>query len=219
MLSTSDLLLMPGIEALRAHMQCLAAISAVFSVEDDESPFTFDPRWDANEQMAASMNGSGDELYLHFVPHGCFIKGFAHESEMSPYANPEHSIWPGVVDQVPKEFESSLMEPAFDPEATTFVIWRLASSGEWLTGEVDFPDSEFGDGSRDLLAPISFSASDLSEWLSEQYETEVDSAIVQSVFEGRPLSDTQMTALNPEAPIRELRQAVRETGWKVETAG
>lgn len=219
MLSTSDLSLMPDIESLRAHMQLLAAITAVFDVEYGEPPFAFDPCWGRQEQLATNKNGSGDELFIHFTPHGCFIKGFAHESEMTPYKRADRSIWPGVLDHVPAEFESSLTEPAFDPDATTFAIWRLNSANDWSTGDITFPDDDYKDGSADLLEPIAFSVSDLTEWLSENYETDVDSGIVQAVFDGHPLSDAQLSKLNPSSPIHTVRNAVRATGWETEAGG
>jgi hypothetical protein len=219
LLSTSDLSTMPDIESLRQHMQKLAALTAVFSVDLGEGQFVFNPRWRKNQQVAININGCGDELYLHFTPSGCFIKGFAHESEMTPYKKSDHSIWPGVLDSVPAEFDSSIREPAFDPRATTFAIWRLASDSAWSTGVVDFPPGEYKDGSADLLLPITFTHTDFTEWLAENYETEVDKDIVRSVFDGQPFSDKQMLALNPSSPIHETRDAVRDTGYPIQSGG
>ena len=218
-LSTCDLSLMPDIETLRTHMQRLAAVTAVFAVEYGESQFSFDPRWHKRQQMASNINGCGDELYIHFAPHGCYIKGFAHESEMSPYKDAARAIWPGIVDSVPPEFASSLSEPAFDPDATTFVIWRLHPAAEWSSGDVDYPDGDYKDGSADLLEPITFTVENVTEWLSENYETDVDSEIVRSVFNDRPLTDSQMAKLNPTSPLHSIRDAVRATGWETAIGG
>ncbi len=216
MLSTSDLTLMPDIESLRRHMQKLAALAAVFSVDLGEPQFLFDPHWAKHQQVAMNINGCGDELYLHFTRRGCFIKGFAHESEMTPYKKPDHSLWPGILDGVPTEFASSLEEPAFDLQATTFAIWRRSSDSTWSTGLVDFPPGEYKDGSADLLLPITFNHNDFTEWLAENYETEVDHHVVKSVFRGQPLSDQQMSALNSSCPIHAIRSAVLATGYSVE---
>jgi hypothetical protein len=210
---------MPDIEALQRHMQRLAALTAVFSVNLGEPQFVFQPHWRNNQQVAMSINGCGDELYIHFTRTGCFIKGFAHESEMTPCKRPDHSIWPGVLDSVPAAFNRSLKEPAFDPQATTFAIWRLATDSAWSTGVVNFSPGEYKDGSADLLLPITFTCLDFAEWLSENYETDVDSRIVQSVFDGHPLSVQQMLALNPLSPIHSIRNAVRDTGYPVVSGG
>jgi hypothetical protein len=219
LLSTCDLTAMPDIESLRQHMHRLAALTAIFAVELGEPQFVFDPRWRKNQQVAMNINGAGDELYIHFTSQGCFIKGFAHESEMTPYKRPDHSIWPGVLDNVPPKFNSSLKEPAFDPDATTFAIWRLVSDKQWSTGEVEFPPGEYKDGSADLLKPITFSAPELMQWLADNYERDVDGGIIQAVFDGQPLSEAQMTKLNPSSPRHVIRDAVRATGYEIQKEG
>ncbi|MDA8564115.1 hypothetical protein N9L06_06645 [Mariniblastus sp.] len=108
---------------------------------------------------------------------------------------------------------SDLLDNAFGPDTTTFAIWRLNSSSEWSTGEIEFPAGDYKDGSTDLLAPITYTPGDLTEWLSENYETDVESDIIKSVLDGHALSDAQMAKLNPSSPIHEIRNAVRETGW------
>lgn len=138
---------------------------------------------------------------------------------MTPYKRPDHSIWPGVLDNVPPEFNSSLQEPAFDPDATTFAIWRLASDKEWSTGNVEFPSGDYKDGSADLLEPITFSASEFTDWLAENYERDVDCGIIESVFDGQPLSDARMSKLNPSSPLHAIRDAVRATGYAMQHGG
>lgn len=207
---------MPDIEPLRDHLQRLAAVNAVFAAEMGEPSFGFMPRWRNHQQVAMYIDGSGDELYVHFLQRGCFVKGFAHESQMTPYRRPDHSIWSGVLDDVPQEFHCSLNEPAFSPEATTFAIWRLASDTKWSTGKVVFPADDYKDGSMELLHPVTFGASEFTEWLAENYETDVNSDIIESVFHGQPLSETQMKKLNPESPIHLIRDAVRATGYAIQ---
>lgn len=219
MLSTSDLTTMPEIVELRRHMQRLAAVTAVFAIEHGEPQFSFNPRWRDHQQVATNINGQGDELYIHFFEGGCLLKGFAHESEMSPYKRADRSVWPGVLDNVPSDFKRSLEEPAFSPEATTFAIWRLTTDTRWHTGNVTFPANEYNDGSMNLLEPVTFSATAFTNWLSENYETDVELDIIQSVFDGEPLSDAQMAKLNSTSPIRSIRDAVRRTGYVMKNNG
>ena len=63
-------------------------------------------------------NGSGDEHFIHFNSHGAIMKGFAHESSMSPWATDTGQLWPGVLDDVPSEFHDFLTEPA------SSIVWR-----------------------------------------------------------------------------------------------
>jgi hypothetical protein len=204
---------MPNIEVLRKRMQQMSAITAVFAVDYGESQFEFHPKWSRHEQMGAIKDGCGDELFAHFVPDGCFIKGFAHESNMTPYKKNPPQLWPGLFDAVPKAFEQSLNEPAFDIPATTFVIWRLANDDVWSTSEIDYCDDDYGDGSADLLEPFAYTYLEFTEWLQDNYEVDVEGSIVESVFNNRPLADADMTTRNPSQPIRMLRDAVRDTGY------
>jgi hypothetical protein len=212
-LSTSDLTLMPDIDSLRRRMQQMAALTAVFSIEYGESQFDFHPNWRRNEQMGAIKNGSGDELFAHFIPAGCFIKGFDHESEMTPYKKNPPQLWPGLLSSVPAEFQRSMKEPAFDILSTTFAIWRRSADATWSTDEVSFPDNEYGDGSSELLEPIAYTHRDFTNWLSKNYEVDVDASIVEAVFNGQPLSESQMSKLNPSQSMHALRNAVRATGY------
>jgi hypothetical protein len=213
MISTLDLSSMPDIESLRNQMQRMAALEAVFSVQYGEPTFTFHPQWTRSQQMGAIKNGSGDELFAHFLTRGCFIKGFAHESEMTPYKKNPPQLWPGLLTAVPKEFECSLREPAFDMPSTTFAIWRLNDDPAWSKDDIEYPNHEYADGSSELLRPLTYSHAEFAAWLSENFEVDVNTAIVESVFAGRPLSESQMVELNPSQPLHALREAVRATGF------
>lgn len=211
-ISTRNLAPLPDIEHLRKRMQQMATLAAVVGIEFGTPPYEFHPLWAKGEQMGAYKSGSGDELFVHFTSAGCFIKGFAHESKMSPYRTNPPTPWPGMFDDVPHHFASSLQEPAFDITATTFVVWRLAQDNEWMTGPVRSP-KDSTDGSEDLLGQLIMPATEFAEWLSENYETEVDEDIVAAVFEHRPLTTDQLGALQPSANISALVRAVQKIGY------
>jgi hypothetical protein len=214
-ISTRNLAPMPEIELLRQRMQQMAALESVFLtlLGEGVGVFEFHPKWKRSEQMGAAKDGSGDELFVHFTPAGCFIKGFAHESEMTPYKKNPPALWPGLFSGVPAAFASSLKEPAFDIPASTFAVWRLKGDTKWQADKIKYPNDYDCDGSRDLLSYLTFSADEFTEWLAENFETEVDAEIVASVFENRPLSDDQLRSLNPSRPVATLRKVVKETGY------
>ncbi len=212
-ISTRNLSALPEIDAIRLRLQQMSALEAVLAIDYGSSNYEFHPKWNRSEQMGAFKNGSGDELFAHFTPRGCFIKGFAHESVMTPYRTTPPSHWPGLLSSVPAAFASSLKEPAFDIPATTFVVWRLAADPVWHTDEIQFPDHYYGDGSQDLLPRITMAAPEFAEWLAESYETAIEADIVDHVFENRPLTDAQLRALNPSAATSALRRTVQEIGY------
>jgi hypothetical protein len=213
MLSTRDLSLLPDINSLRQRLQQMAAIESVFAVNCGESQFEFHPKWDRSEQMGAFKNGSGDEMFAHFTESGCIIIGFAHESEMSPYRTSPPKLWPGLLSGIPLEFKASLAEPAFDIASTTFVVWRLATDNAWHTGTIEYCNDEFGDGSQELLPHLIHNALSFSDWLADNYEVDIDNAIVASVFANNPLTNQQLSTLNSDAETKHLRKAVKETGY------
>ncbi|KUM80987.1 hypothetical protein AQI70_03055 [Streptomyces curacoi] len=55
-------------------------------------------------------SGSGDEFDVVFSLAGAYIRGFDHESPMSP--NAEDVVWPGVLDSVPGAFHAQIAELA-----------------------------------------------------------------------------------------------------------
>jgi hypothetical protein len=124
MISSRDLTALPKIEELKKLTQSLAMLDAIVMREWDYRYYSFNCKWAEGEQMASMRNGEGDGWYCCFGFPGAFLKGFDHESEMSPWSMETHRVWPGVLDDVPEEFKSFAIEPAFSMEDTTFGMWR-----------------------------------------------------------------------------------------------
>jgi len=110
---------LPNIESLKKLSQSLAMVDAIMSPEWESRYYSFNSKWGEGEMMASMRDGSGDEYFILFNPHGAILKGFAHESPMSPYATASGKPWAGVLDSVPDEFQDFLSEPAFLIEDTT----------------------------------------------------------------------------------------------------
>lgn len=158
-------------------------------------------------------NGSGDELFAYFNRHGCFVKGFAHESPMSPYRDSPPQLWPGLLENVPVEFNAAVKEPAFDMDATTFAIWRLYADDAWQSDEIEYPDHQYADGSEDLLSMLDGSPSTYAAWAADYYETEIDFNPVKHVYDLLPLSNDILHSLNPDASIGQLHNCFVQIGY------
>lgn len=154
MISTGDLSRLPNVAELRKLLQSMAMLDAILSPEWDSRYYSFNAHWAPDEQMGSMRNGCGDEFFALFNAAGCFLKGFAHEAAMSPYALDPPRMWPGVLEGVPEEFAACLHEPAFGLEDTTFCIWRRYGDTGWQHGPVELPAGADPDGSADLLAPL-----------------------------------------------------------------
>jgi hypothetical protein len=203
MISTQDLSGLPDIVGLRRLLKSLALLDALLCREWEFRLYSFNTRWSAKEQMGSMRNGQGDDFHALFNSAGCFLKGFAHESPMSPYRdNGNKQLWPGVIDSVPPEFAECLREPAFTIEDTTFCIWRLFGESAWQRGTVDFPPSRDPDGSSSLLGPLDGKPETYREWaVSYFHKPFLTVSMVQHIVEHRPLTDQLVAALTPDLQI------------------
>ena len=164
-------------------------------------------------QLGSMRNGEGDDFFAHFSRAGCFLKGFAHEAPMTPYARGPKRVWPGVLDSVPKEFAKCLKQPAFNMEDTTFCVWRRYGDDSWQVGEIEFPAGADPDGSKRLLSPLDGKPKAYQAWAEDYYERPVSLAGVRHVYAHRPLTEEVVARLNPEVTLRELREDVKEIGY------
>src|SRR5437016_1477740 len=139
MISTKDFSALPGIDQLRRITQSLAMLDAILSPNWQYRYYSFNCKWSRGKMLASMRDGCGDDYHLLFTRHGAILKGFAHESKMSPYGRPDKKPWPGIFDQVPKEFKTFLTQPAFNINDTTFCIWRRYKDPSWNIGPVEFP--------------------------------------------------------------------------------
>ena len=110
--------------------------------------------------MAKVDNGAGDHIYFLFSKYGTIIKGFDHESVLSPYANDAGEIAKGIYDSVPPEL-MELLDESIERDDVTFCIWRSRTDSLWRKGQVVVP-KEGDDGEGFLLGYI-FENADL--WL------------------------------------------------------
>ena len=122
-ISTKALSLLPDIPTLRALSQSLALLDAILEPDWEYRYYSFNVHWDAQQALASMRDGQGDSYFAWFNPQGVVLKGFAHESPMSPWRVNPPEIWPGVLDGFPLQFSGILSEPAFILEETTFCIW------------------------------------------------------------------------------------------------
>jgi len=212
---------LPGISVLRDHCRAMAMVEAVLNPERAFRYHSFDARWSGTEELASMDNGSGDEYSIVFSTAGAYIRGFDHESPMSPYA--EHGgPWPGVLDEVPAVFRPYVEEPAFsDEDGTPFVtacLWRETGDGAWQAGTIAFPEDADDHGDPDgagylfqLLVDRSPEA--FRRFAEDYYETPVGLEAVRHVFALRPLTGEVVSALNPEATLTGLADDIAGIGY------
>lgn len=164
--------------------------------------------------MLASMrNSSGDDYFILFNAHGAIIKGFAHESPMSPYATDTGKPWPGVLDDIPTEFDNFLSEPAFSIGDVTFCLWRRYTDTSWQMGTIHYPAGRDPDGSEELLSILDGEPTTYSEFAEEYYEQDIDTVVIEHIYQHRPLTDDIISALNTDISSEELQADIEEIGY------
>jgi hypothetical protein len=216
MISTRDLAGLPEPYALRRILQALALLDAILEEEWQYRYYSYDSKWSETEEMGSMRNGSGDDLFAVFDASGCFLRGFDHESAMTPWRTTPPAVWPGVLDGVPPQFAASVTEPAFHMEDTTFCIWRLAGDTRWSHGAITFPPGEDDpDGSGWMLAALDGKAETYRSFAEEYFEVEVDLDAISRVFAHEPLSAALLDAFPSSRDLEDLVADAHEIGYPV----
>ncbi len=204
--SASDLNRLPVPELVESAFRAAAVLEIILNEAESTRCHSFDPRWSKNVRFAKYENGGGDDMRLLFLRDSCVIKGFAHESNVSPYQNDDHSSWPGMFDGIPDRLMKELKDPAIVCEDVTFCVWY--SEGEWQCGSVEFEAGE-DDGASWLLQMIPSSPESFVRWAAEYYEQDIDMRSVRAVFAGEEVTADLIEVLNPE---RKAKAAIQEIG-------
>jgi hypothetical protein len=217
MISTRNLAQLPDIAGLKKLTQSLAMLEAIIEPEWDYRYYSFNSQWDAGAQMASMRDGSGDEWFCLFNSVGAALKGFNHESEMSPWGNDDHAVWKGVLDAVPSAFASFLNEPAFSMKNTTFCIWRANQDPSWNVGNIQFPGDpeDDADGSAEMLSILDGDPQSYQQWAEEYYERPVSLSAVQRIYAHEPLTTQMVKELNPEAEWNKILADASQIGYPV----
>jgi hypothetical protein len=207
---------LPNIAMLRDRCRVLAMLDAILSPEWESRYYSFDSRWAPGEEMASMRNGQGDAWSIVFSSAGAFIRGFDHESPMSPAVN-DDELWPGVVDSVPEVFSGCVTEPAFSFDGTleaTVCLWRQAGDDRWHAGDIDFPNGDDPDGANRLFAVLMDATPTAYQRFAEDYfEQALDTDAVREIFALGLLTDDVVRRLNPDLAVDDLDADVAEIGY------
>ncbi|MEU0536309.1 hypothetical protein [Amycolatopsis tolypomycina] len=204
---------LPAIPDLRELCRALAVLDVVLSPGGTERRHGY-----ARDRDWASMeDGAGNEYSIMFTAAGAWVRGFDHESPMSPYATDDEEPWPGVLDAVPEAFRECLEDPAFADESgtplVTVCLWRGHGDTAWQHGDITFP--RHGDDGADWLFLLLTEGTPEAyrDWAQDYYETPVDLAAVRHVHAGRPLTADVVTALNPATTLAAVAAEVAAIGY------
>lgn len=190
-------------------------LDAIIERERDYRYYSFNSEWASNELMASMRNGQGDSWFCGFGAAGAFLKGFDHESVMSPWnANPP-KVWPGVLESVPRTFEAFATEPAFSMGDTTFCIWRGFDDSAWNVGNVLYPDGDDPDGSGWMLSILDGNPGTYRDWAEGYYEQPISLSGVKKIYEYPYLTPEMVRELNPNIDFATILADAEEIGYPI----
>lgn len=201
-------------ELLKKRLLTLSALDLILCPEEWLRRYQFHPQWGENVEVGSITNGAGDDLYILFAPEGVIVKGFDHESEMSPHARDDYEVWPGIYEQAPPALLNRLDDEAFTREDVTFCLWRESTDSEWKTGDVHNPQL-LDNGSDFLLGMIYESPEDYVEWAKDYYEMPVPLDVVTHVFSFPWISEQMILQLNPTRNIEQAQKELEAIGFTV----
>lgn len=201
--------LLPDPAELRVHLRALAGLDATVGDDPQFVYYTFDANWGPGEEAALMDNGSGDDFSVLFTSAGVLIRGFDHESAMSPYGTEDDQVWPGVIDEVPVTLRPLLDDLAFTDEhmgitrtRVTACLWRETGDTAWRTGSaIDFPaGNPAPDGASHLFRLLTHrSPETIQAHFEDYYERPVPLDAIRHVLAGHPVTPAIAAALNPAA--------------------
>lgn len=195
-------------------MLVLSALDILLCPEEWLRRYRFDPQWGENVTVASINNGAGDDLYILLTPEGVVVKGFDHESEMSPHAREDYEVWPGIYEQAPSALLNLLDDEAFTKEDATFCLWRQSSDSVWKTGDIHNPQG-LDDGSDFLLGMIYDTPDDYVEWAEDYYEMKISLDVVGYTFSNTAITEEMILELNPEVDLEIAIKELQAIGFTV----
>jgi hypothetical protein len=213
MISSRSLSELPNVDELKRICQSVALLDAILEPDWEYRYYSFDANWSDEEMLASMRNGTGDSFFILFNSAGAIIKGFAHESAMARHSADTGEVWPGVLDHVPPDFETVLNDPAFVPEETSFCMWRRRGDLVWQTGKIKFPDTDYPDGSEDLLFIFDGNPETYVSWAAEYNGRPVPLDAVKDIYAHKPLTQQLVSRLNPNRRLEELEEDLNQIGY------
>ncbi|MCH1919628.1 hypothetical protein L9G15_09305 [Shewanella sp. A3A] len=171
-------------QQLIAALKASAALDIALCEDAHLRCFSYQTDWQAGVDIASYNNGGGDEIIFIIKGDAILIKGFDHESEVSPHAQEEYGIWPGMYNGAPEALLAILANDEFDMDDVTFCFWRTSNTGAWQQGPVEFLNDE-DDGSRWLLSIVTTTPNEFIEYAKDYYQDDfnrISPAQVHQVF-------------------------------------
>lgn len=200
---------LPHPELMRDRLRMMNMLDAILA--PDMRAFEWHPKWGRGEQLGAFKDGEGNFFFAWFSAHGAVLRGFDHDSKMSPFRRQPPAPWPGLFEGLPAQLGHVLKEPAFVQDEVTFCLWNVGDG--WQAGRVQRPPGKTADGADGLLACF---GRRFRDWAEQYYGEKLDRDALTKVWWGKhALTTADVLALNPQADLGAVRAEAKLLGWPV----
>lgn len=195
---------MPNKEKLRSHLVSLCALEIISSNEDSERLHKFVKRSELGELFHLDA-AAGDNLYLLFSKDGIIVRGFDHESELSPYNKESFEPVKGIYENAPAALLDSLRKMIIyeeDFDEVTFCAWNLVDSTNWFMGKPESNRKDSGIWLGDLEQERLLSPKDWCVEVGAQvFGLDIHEDIVEDIFNHQPIEPKTISQLNPDRNV------------------
>lgn len=202
---------LPDPKKLKEILLCQSSLDIIMNNKEDAwlRVTVFYKNYFDGTDMVKIDNGAGDNMYILFSRDGVIIKGFDHESILSPYNNEKEEIAKGIYDSVPAELMKLLKDESIEMNDVTFCIWRGKNDSSWKKGNVVVPEDyeEDDDGEEFLLGYIFDDADSWTDWAKDYYGKKIPLEYVKKVYEHDDITEEIIKKINPE---RNAYEAIEE---------
>lgn len=211
-------------DALRKQMRILAALDIIFSEEEWLRVHHYEDKLQQGVAWGSINNGAGDHLHVLFTNSGTLIKGFDHESPLSPHAREDGEIYPGMYDEVPETLMAVLrdQEETLDMEDVTFCLWQEGNDLSWKVGnwiQLAMTEEDKADargGAEFLLGYIEKNSEDYVDWAKGYYDLQdLPLEAVAEIYEEKPVTTSLIKQLCPERDVAAALDELQQRGYAV----
>ena len=216
MVASGMLSALPAPAELERRCQALAVLDAILCPDPRWREYSFDPASRPGERVATMEAATGDGWLIWFSCHGAVIRGFDHESRVSPWGRKPVEPWPGLFDGLPARLRDGPRLEVDMVESVTFCLWWDAQDPGWRAGVVIQPTIQYQepDGSEWLLAELLWPAA-YQDHAEEVYECVVPLEVVERVYAHEPLTEGLIRAVDPDADAAVALATARAVGFPI----
>jgi hypothetical protein len=211
---TADRLVAPT--DLERISRAVAALDVVLMPERFDRLFAYQPDWTDSRRLATMDNGSGDQYQIVFEDGATVVRVFDHESELSPWMNPNGELADGLLDGLPDSLRPAIEEPSFrvvdsPPIELTFCAWWTTGTSTWGAG------TNASDGGASELMEVVLDATPVGyvRCTGDYLERKIASDEVAAFYELRPATAFSLRALNPSVDVKSALTELGEMGYPI----